>query len=112
MAQALHPTQPCLESEEAEHTLSIQKKHLYVGCQEPTIPFVCLILSSAIASILSASRDTYLLLQFVYCTGNTLFSLLPVLLGHGVLQILLQLHAQLNGRDKWDKITRQTHPSE
>lgn len=112
VAQALHPTQPCLESEEVEHTLSIQKKHPYVGCQEPMMPFVYLILSPAIALILPVSRGTYLLLQFVYCTGNTLFSLLPVLLGHGVLQILLQLHAQLNGRDKSDKITRQTHSSE
>lgn len=93
MAQALHLTQPCLESEEAEHTLNIQRKLLYVGCQEPTMPFVCLILSPATALILPASRDAHLLLQFVYCAGNTLFSRLPVLLGHGVLQILLQLHA-------------------
>lgn len=112
MAQAPHPTQPCLESE-AEHTLNIQKKHLLVGCQQPTMPFACLILSPAIALILPAYRDTYLLLQFVYSAGNTLFSLLPVLLGHGVLQILLQFHAQLNRRDKWDKkITRKTRPSE
>lgn len=36
-----------------------------------------------------------LLLQFVHCVGNALFSLLAVLLGHGVLQVLLQLHTQL-----------------
>ena len=93
MTQVLHPTQPHLESEGAERTLSIQKKHMYVGCQEPIMAFVFLILSPSIALILPSSRDTHLLLQFVYCAGNTLFSLLPVLLGHGVLQILLQLHA-------------------
>jgi len=111
-AQALHSTQLHLESGTAEHTLNIQKKHLYVGRQDPTMPFVCPILSPAIALILPASSQTYLLLQFVYGAGNTLFSLLPVLLRHGVLQILLQLHAQLNGRDKRNKITRQTRPSE
>lgn len=107
MAQALHFTQFCLES---EHTLSLQKQYLQVGRQE--VPFVCLVLSPEVALILFASRDTHLLLQFVHCTRNTLFSLLPVLLGHGVLQILFQLQAQLSGRDKWDKITRQTHSSE
>lgn len=106
MAQVLHPNQPQLESEGAEHTLSIQKKHMYVGCQEPIMAFVFLILSPSVALILPSFRDTHLLLQFVYCAGNTLFSLLPVLLGHGVLQILLQLHAQLNGRDKCNDITR------
>lgn len=60
------------------------------------MPFVCLVLSPAVALILFASRDTHLLLQFVHCTGDTFFSLPPVLLGHGVLQILLQLQAQLN----------------
>lgn len=30
------PAQSYLDSEAAEHTSSIQKKHLYVGCQEPT----------------------------------------------------------------------------
>lgn len=82
MAQALHPAQPCLDSEAVEYTSSIQKKHLYVGWQEPTVPFVCLILSPA-------SRDTYLLLQLVHCTGNALFSFPSVLQRHGILQILL-----------------------
>lgn len=76
------------------------------------MPFVCLVLSLEVALILFASRATHLLLQFVHCTGNTLLSLPSVLLGHGVLQILFQLQAQLNGRDKWDQITRQTHFSE
>lgn len=76
------------------------------------LPFVCLVLRPKVPLVLFAFKDTHLLLQFVHCTGNALFSLPPVLLGHGVLQILLQLQAQLNGRDKWDKITRQICSSE
>ena len=41
---------------------------------------------------------TYLLLQLVHCTGHTLVSWLVVPLGHGVLQVFLELCVQLGVR--------------
>lgn len=40
-------------------------------------------------------KHTYLLLQFVYSPGDLFMTVLLILLGHGLLQVLLQLLIQL-----------------